>query len=138
MNTRRRVLAALALTLLLGALLACETEQVELLGDTAAHPTPSDGSGDATTTPPPDILPDQQVADQRAADQQAPDTAPGCLCRFNMCRTNTECQQSIGATSTCSGTLCSGAVGSCSVAADCGDPQLWICTVSPTSTTPCS
>ncbi|MCB9556468.1 MAG: hypothetical protein H6707_10225 [Deltaproteobacteria bacterium] len=122
--------------LVLGLLLSyagCATETIELFAD--AQPTKVDATVDGASL---DAALDQGQ-DGSLADLSVDatiDASTSCVCRYNLCRTNAECQPTIGPTSSCQTPLCSGAVGSCRQAADCGGTG-WLCTTSATSLTPC-
>jgi hypothetical protein len=106
---------------LLALVAACDDRTIELFPDLAIAIPVVDGAAPALDL--------------------APDLSPACVCRFALCRVDSDCQAQIGAASTCGAatTTCSGGVGSCRTASDCSatTPSAWQCTVSATSTTPC-
>ena len=99
-----------ALIVLAVALVACDTQRVELFPDAAATV---------------DLA-------------EAVDLRSTCVCRVTPCRTSADCTK-VAAGSTCDPSfVCTGAAGTCQTAQDCAaNPAGWVCVTSATSTTTC-
>jgi hypothetical protein len=133
---------------------ACDTQRIELLpGEDArtnvfddATASPEAGAADAEAGVSPPDGGDATVADSgEREDAGLPDTGEPdlgvstCVCRYAPCRTDLECQNAIGASSTCDTRgdfFCSGALASpCRANLECGNG--FVCVENETSTTPC-
>ena len=130
----RRLIAATCL-----ALIACETERIELVGlrDAAVEDGGSEDSGVDTGVADTGSS-DAAVEDSGAMDSGTPDGGSECACRYVMCRNDPDCERVIGAGHTCHPRefYCSGAIGTCTTNADCGGAE-WMCTTSSVSLDPC-